>query len=147
MKINSDEAFLLNTKKEPILKKEDIEVEITFKDFLNENNFGYNEEEAGRVFSFISKFTVGHPNHDRPLSIQTEHDPLEWLYFCPDRLILTQSNTSETGPHPWVHVKVGKFECIIYEDQSVPKYTNKKNESFNDLIQEILFPDSYGSQF
>ena len=51
------------------------------------------------------------------------------------------------GPHPWVHVKVGKFECIIYEDQSVPKYTNKKNESFNDLIQEILFPDSYGSQF
>ena len=77
MKINSDEAFLLNTKKEPILKKEDIEVEITFKDFLNENNFGYNEEEAGRVFSFISKFTVGHPNHDRPLSIQTEHDPLE----------------------------------------------------------------------
>ena len=44
-----------------------------------------------------------------------------------------------------MHVKVGKFECIIYEDQSVPKYTNKKNESFNDLIQEILFPDSYGS--
>ena len=63
------------------------------------------------------------------------------------RLLLTQSNISETGPHPWVHVKVGKFECIIYEDQSVPKYTNKKNESFNDLIQEILFPDSYGSQF
>ena len=56
-------------------------------------------------------------------------------------------NTSETGPHPWVHVKVGKFECIIYEDQSVPKYTNKKNESFNDLIQEILFPDSNGSTF
>ena len=51
LKINSDEAFLLNTKKEPILKKEDIEVEITFKDFLNENNFGYNEEETGTVFS------------------------------------------------------------------------------------------------
>ena len=74
LKINSDEAFLLNTKKEPILKKEDIEVEITFKDFLNENNFGYNEEETGRVFSFISKFTVGHPNHGRPLLIQTDHN-------------------------------------------------------------------------
>jgi hypothetical protein len=92
LKINSDEAYLLNIKKEPIPKKEDIEVEITFKDFLTENNFGFSEEEA--------------------------------------------------GPHPWIHVKVGKFECIIYEDQSVPKYTNKKNESFNDLIQEILFPDS-----
>ena len=60
LKVNSDEAFLLNTKKEPILKKEDIEVEITFKDFLNENNFGYNEEEAGRVFITFSNIIPSH---------------------------------------------------------------------------------------
>ena len=50
MKINSDEAYLLNTKREHIPKKEDIEVEISFKDFLSENNFGYSEEETGMVF-------------------------------------------------------------------------------------------------
>ena len=50
LKINSDEAYLLNTKKEQIPKKEDIEVEISFKDFLSENNFGYSEEETGMVF-------------------------------------------------------------------------------------------------
>ena len=125
LKINSDEAYLLNTKKEPIIKQENIEVEISFKDILSENNFGYNEEETGTVFE----------------NSRTE------IFFRTENFNENVSNTSKKGPHPWVHVKVGKFECIIYEDQSVPKYTNKKNESFNDLIQEILFPDSYGSNF
>ena len=53
LKINSDEAYLLNTKKEQIPKKEDIEVEISFKDFLSENNFGYSEEETGKVFEIL----------------------------------------------------------------------------------------------
>ena len=53
LKINSDEAYLLNTKKEPIIKQENIEVEISFKDILSENNFGYSEEETGTVFEIF----------------------------------------------------------------------------------------------
>ena len=53
LKINSDEAYLLNTKKEPIIKQENIEVEISFKDILTENNFGYSEEETGTVFEIF----------------------------------------------------------------------------------------------
>ena len=53
LKINSDEAYLLNTKKEPIIKQENIEVEISFKDILTENNFGYSEEETGMVFEIF----------------------------------------------------------------------------------------------